>query len=84
MAGRGSFIESFPLFGYNLKDYDSLFAEKIELLIKTEAKARRSHGRESFVLRSMISVSIQGHYTKSFRYGLQSVEHRSRLPVPAV
>jgi len=34
MAGRGSFIESFPLFGYNLKDYDSLFAEKIELLIK--------------------------------------------------
>src|ERR1044071_5403505 len=34
MAGRGSFIESFPLFGYNLKDYDALFAEKIELLIK--------------------------------------------------
>jgi probable LLM family oxidoreductase len=34
MAGRGSFIESFPLFGYDLKDYDALFAEKIELLIK--------------------------------------------------
>lgn len=34
MAGRGSFIESFPLFGYNLKDYDTLFAEKIDLLIK--------------------------------------------------
>lgn len=34
MAGRGSFIESFPLFGYNLKDYDGLFAEKIELLVK--------------------------------------------------
>lgn len=34
MAGRGSFIESFPLFGYNLKDYDALFAEKIELLLK--------------------------------------------------
>ena len=34
MAGRGSFIESFPLFGYDLKDYDTLFAEKIELLIK--------------------------------------------------
>ncbi len=34
MAGRGSFIESFPLFGYNLKDYDALFAEKIDLLIK--------------------------------------------------
>ncbi|HLA59865.1 MAG TPA: LLM class flavin-dependent oxidoreductase [Puia sp.] len=34
MAGRGSFIESFPLFGYDLKDYDELFSEKLELLLK--------------------------------------------------
>ncbi|HAP00925.1 MAG TPA: LLM class flavin-dependent oxidoreductase [Bacteroidetes bacterium] len=34
MAGRGSFIESFPLFGYNLNDYDELFSEKLELLLK--------------------------------------------------
>ncbi len=34
MAGRGSFIESFPLFGYNLNDYHELFAEKLELLLK--------------------------------------------------
>jgi probable LLM family oxidoreductase len=34
MAGRGSFIESFPLFGYDLDDYDDLFAEKLELLLK--------------------------------------------------
>ena len=33
MAGRGSFIESFPLFGYDLDDYDELFAEKLELLL---------------------------------------------------
>ena len=33
MAGRGSFIESFPLFGYDLDDYDDLFAEKLELLL---------------------------------------------------
>ncbi len=33
-AGRGSFIESFPLFGYNLNDYDGLFSEKLELLKK--------------------------------------------------
>ncbi|MBN9217992.1 MAG: LLM class flavin-dependent oxidoreductase [Mesorhizobium sp.] len=33
MAGRGSFIESFPLFGYNLEDYDDLFAEKLDLLL---------------------------------------------------
>jgi probable LLM family oxidoreductase len=34
MAGRGSFIESFPLFGYNLDDYDDLFSEKLDLLLK--------------------------------------------------
>ncbi|WP_163100091.1 LLM class flavin-dependent oxidoreductase [Peribacillus alkalitolerans] len=34
MAGRGSFIESFPLFGNDLKDYDELFDEKLDLLLK--------------------------------------------------
>jgi len=34
MAGRGSFIESFPLFGYDLEDYDELFDEKLEMLLK--------------------------------------------------
>ena len=33
MAGRGSFIESFPLFGYDLEDYDTLFDEKLRLLV---------------------------------------------------
>ena len=33
MAGRGSFIESFPLFGYELDDYDDLYAEKLDLLL---------------------------------------------------
>jgi alkanesulfonate monooxygenase SsuD/methylene tetrahydromethanopterin reductase-like flavin-dependent oxidoreductase (luciferase family) len=33
MVGRGSFIESFPLFGYDLHDYDELFAEKLGLLL---------------------------------------------------
>lgn len=33
MAGRGSFIESFPLFGYDLKDYNELFEEKLNLLL---------------------------------------------------
>src|SRR5687767_1814220 len=40
MAGRGSFIESFPLFGYDLKDYDALFAEKLELLLKLRESER--------------------------------------------
>lgn len=34
MVGRGSFIESYPLFGYNLRDYDALFAEKLDLLMQ--------------------------------------------------
>jgi probable LLM family oxidoreductase len=34
MAGRGSFIESFPLFGYDLGDYDDLFSEKLSLLLQ--------------------------------------------------
>jgi probable LLM family oxidoreductase len=40
MAGRGSFIESFPLFGYNLDDYDDLFVEKLELLLELRANER--------------------------------------------
>jgi probable LLM family oxidoreductase len=40
MAGRGSFIESFPLFGYDLDDYDELFAEKLELLLKLRDSER--------------------------------------------
>ena len=40
MAGRGSFIESFPLFGYDLDDYDELFAEKLELLLAIRANER--------------------------------------------
>jgi probable LLM family oxidoreductase len=40
MAGRGSFIESFPLFGYDLHDYDSLFAEKLELLLALRDQER--------------------------------------------
>ncbi|WP_240453025.1 LLM class flavin-dependent oxidoreductase [Acholeplasma equirhinis] len=34
MAGRGSFIESFPLFGYALEDYNTLFSEKLEMLLR--------------------------------------------------
>jgi probable LLM family oxidoreductase len=40
MAGRGSFTESFPLFGYDLDDYDDLFAEKLELLLAIRSGER--------------------------------------------
>lgn len=42
MAGRGSFIESFPLFGYELTDYDALFSEKLDLLLKLRESERVS------------------------------------------
>jgi probable LLM family oxidoreductase len=40
MAGRGSFIESFPLFGYDLRDYDALFEDKLELLMRLRESER--------------------------------------------
>ena len=40
MAGRGSFIESFPLFGYELEDYDALFSEKLDLLLALRSAER--------------------------------------------
>ncbi|MEQ8678061.1 MAG: LLM class flavin-dependent oxidoreductase [Aggregatilineales bacterium] len=51
IAGRGSFIESYPLFGYNLNHYDELFSEKLELLIKLRESERvtwRGKHRPSF------------------------------------
>lgn len=40
MAGRGSFIESFPLFGFDLDDYDALFQEKLDLLLRIRSAER--------------------------------------------
>jgi probable LLM family oxidoreductase len=48
MAGRGSFIESFPLFGFDLADYDELFVEKLDLLLRLREAERitwRGHHR---------------------------------------
>ncbi len=42
MAGRGSFIESFPLFGQDLTDYEELFAEKLDLLLRVRENERVS------------------------------------------
>ncbi len=52
MAGRGSFVESFPLFGYDLDDYDDLFAEKLELLLALRDRERVTwSGRHRAALR---------------------------------
>ena len=62
MAGRGSFIESFPLFGYELGDYDSLFAEKLGLLLTLRDAERVTwSGRHRAPLRG------QGVYPRPLR-----------------
>ena len=42
MAGRGSFIESYPLFGYDLDNYDDLFSEKLQMLLRIRAETKIS------------------------------------------
>jgi len=48
MVGRGSFIESFPLFGYDLKDYHDLFEEHLELLLKIQQDNKNVHWNGKF------------------------------------
>jgi probable LLM family oxidoreductase len=59
MAGRGSFIESFPLFGYDLDDYDELFAEKLELLLRL-----REHEHVTWSGRLRAPITGQGVYPR--------------------
>lgn len=62
MAGRGSFIESFPLFGYDLKDYNELFDEKLELLLnirKSESVSWNGKHRASIDNRGVYPLSVQ-------------------------
>ena len=87
MAGRGSFIESFPLFGYDLDDYDQLFTEKLDLLLKLQDSERVTwHGTMRAPLRE------QGVYPRSIQNPLpvwiavggtpQSVVRAARLGLP--
>lgn len=67
MAGRGSFIESFPLFGNDLKDYDGLFSEKLELLVQLNKSER---------------VTWQGHHRPSIKNrGVYPRPFQKELPI---
>ncbi|MCX2452005.1 LLM class flavin-dependent oxidoreductase [Pedobacter sp. PLR] len=62
IAGRGSFTESFPLFGYNLNDYDELFTEKLALLLQLneeEIVTWKGKHRSSIVNRGVYPRPIQ-------------------------
>ena len=60
LVGRGSFIESFPLFGYELEDYDELFSEKLDLLLNV-----RDNERVTWEGRFRPSLDDQGVYPRS-------------------
>jgi probable LLM family oxidoreductase len=62
MAGRGSFIESFPLFGYNLEDYDQLFTEKLDLLL-----ALRDSERVTWTGEMRAPINDRGVYPRPFQ-----------------
>src|SRR4029078_8818373 len=63
MVGRGSFIESFPLFGYDLEDYEELFTEKLEMLLKL------NDGEETFSWKGKLTQTInqRGIYPRPFQ-----------------
>ena len=82
MAGRGSFTESFPLFGYDLADYDDLFAEKLDLLLaRTRAGAGHLVGRGT-APRSSTSRCTRGRCRIRCRCGWPSAATRSRWSGP--
>lgn len=60
LAGRGSFIESFPLFGYSLNDYEELFEEKLDLLL-----AIRDHERVTWTGDFRAPLDDAGIYPRS-------------------
>jgi probable LLM family oxidoreductase len=67
MAGRGSFIESFPLFGYDLDDYNTLFSEKLEMLLK---------------LNESEMISWKGKHTQTINnLGVYPRPYQNKLPI---
>lgn len=89
MAGRGSFIESFPLFGYDLKDYNELFSEKLKMILEIRKNKRitfksnyTQHLENQLILprskQDLLKVSIAVGGTQ------ESVERAATLGLPIV
>ena len=87
MAGRGSFIESFPLFGYDLNDYDELFSEKLDLLLKirdSEIISWRGHHRAAINNLGVYPRPVQKQLPVWIAVGgtPQSVSRAAKLGLP--
>lgn len=89
MAGRGSFIESFPLFGYNLEDYDELFDEKLELLVKINKEnpiTWKGKHRPSLTNQLVLPRAVNDHLHIWVAVGgtPESVVRAARLGLPVI
>jgi alkanesulfonate monooxygenase SsuD/methylene tetrahydromethanopterin reductase-like flavin-dependent oxidoreductase (luciferase family) len=82
VVGRGSFGEAYPLFGFDTRDYDALFAEKLELFLKL-----REMTHPVWKGRYRPALTGQGVFPRPhqlrFPFGLASEAHRNPSPVPA-
>jgi probable LLM family oxidoreductase len=88
-AGRGSFIESFPLFGYDLKDYNELFEEKLDLLLKINNEDSVSWSgkfRAALKDQQVLPRAVHGQLPVWIAVGgtPESVERAARLGLPMV
>ncbi|MES2418352.1 MAG: Atu2307/SP_0267 family LLM class monooxygenase [Bacteroidota bacterium] len=89
MAGRGSFIESFPLYGYNLKDYDELYEEKLALLLKINASPKinwKGKFRPELVNQEILPRAVNDSLKIWVAVGgtPESVERAGRLGLPVM
>lgn len=89
MAGRGSFIESFPLFGYDLQDYDQLYEEKLDLLLKINANPKiswKGKFRPELNNQKVLPRAVNNHLKIWVAVGgtPESVERAGRLGLPVM
>lgn len=89
MAGRGSFIESFPLYGYKLEDYDELFEEKLELLVQLNKEnpiTWRGKHRASLKNQQVLPRAVNNHLNIWVAVGgtPESVVRAGRLGLPVI
>jgi len=89
MAGRGSFIESFPLYGYNLQDYDELYEEKLALLLKINASQKvtwEGKFRPALSNQEIFPRAVNDHLKIWVAIGgtPASVERAGRLGLPVI
>lgn len=89
MAGRGSFIESYPLFGFSLNDYDALFEEKLELLLKINKEQPvtwKGKFRPALVNQEVLPRAVNNHLNIWVAVGgtPESVLRAGRLGLPVM